>query len=78
MLGLSGIVTAYCDPVSFPPSGGAASMPRSSANIRSSDPPARSSHHRRDARPAADFILHLPWEKHAFHLDYLTTMIGAL
>jgi iron complex transport system permease protein len=77
MLGLSGIVTAYCGPVSFLD----LAVPHLCRGLL------RTSDHRlllpavlttgAALGLAADFILHLPWEKHVFHLDYLTALIGA-
>jgi len=77
MVGLSGIVTAFCGPVSFLD----LAVPHLCRGIfRTSD--------HRILMPAvlvtgalvglaADFILHLPWKRHVFHLDYVTALIGA-
>jgi iron complex transport system permease protein len=77
MIGLSGIVTAFCGPVSFLD----LAIPHLCRGIfRTSD--------HRVLMPAvlvtgglvglaADFVLHLPWKQHVFHLDYITALIGA-
>lgn len=77
MLGLSGIVTAYCGPVSFLD----LAVPHLCRGLL------KTSDHRlllpavlttgAAIGLAADFVLHLPWEKHVFHLDYLMALIGA-
>ncbi len=77
MLGLSGIVTAYCGPVSFLD----LAVPHLCRGLL------KTSDHRlllpavlatgAAIGLAADFFVHLPWEKHVFHLDYLMALIGA-
>jgi len=68
LVGLSGVVTAFCGPVAF------------LDLFKTSD--------HRVLMPAvvllgalialaADWFVHLPWERHIWHLDYVTALIGA-
>lgn len=77
MIGLAGLVTAYCGPISFLD----LAVPHLCRGVfRTSD--------HRTLLPAvaltgaviglsADLIEHLPWERHVFHVDYVTALIGA-
>lgn len=77
MLGLAALVTAYCGPISFLD----LAVPHLCRGLfRTSD--------HRTLLPAvaltgaaiglsADLIEHLPWERHVFHVDYVTALIGA-
>jgi iron complex transport system permease protein len=77
MLGLSGLVTAYCGALTFLD----LAVPHLCRGMfRTSD--------HRILMPAvivtggligllADFIVHLPWERHILHIDYVTAILGA-
>jgi iron complex transport system permease protein len=77
LVGLSGVVTAFCGPVAFLD----LAVPHLCRGMfKTSD--------HRVLMPAvclvgalialaADFFVHLPWERHIWHLDYVTALIGA-
>jgi len=77
MIGLSGVVTAFCGPVTFLD----LAVPHLCRGLfKTSD--------HRALMPAviltgafiglaADLFVHLPWERHVFHLNYVTALIGA-
>ena len=77
LVGLSGVVTAFCGPIAFLD----LAVPHLCRGVF------RTSNHR-TLLPAvvvmgaliglvADFVVHLPWKQHVFHLDYVTALIGA-
>lgn len=77
LIGLSGVVTAFCGPVAFLD----LAVPHLCRGLF------RTADHRTLVPAvvavgaliglAADFIVHLPWEQHLLHLNYVTALIGA-
>jgi iron complex transport system permease protein len=77
LVGLSGVVTAFCGPVAFLD----LAVPHLCRGVF------KTSNHRMLLPAvivmgaliglAADFVVHLPWKQHVLHLDYVTALIGA-